>query len=137
MSEIKVMIGGHTYRVSAGEGGEARMADLAAELDGMVNALKERLGPIGDRSLAVVAALTILDRFAALRSEKNALAAKLAQTERAREDAMVALQTEDPELLAALAGAAERVETLAAALQADLKVLATGKERRVPIPTDG
>lgn len=133
MSEIRVNIGGHVYRVAAEPGGEARMSSLAAELDATIGSLKQRLGAIGDRSLAVVAGLTVLDRLREVEAKNRALATRVDQLERARADAALAAGVEDPQVLAALGEAAEAVERVTAIITGDLHALARGGKRPVAV----
>lgn len=133
MSEVRVSIGGHQYRVAAEAGSEERMVSLAAELDRTIGILKARLGAIGDRSLAVVAGLTVLDRMRELEAENRALAVRVAQLERAREEAVLAAEADDPALVETLTAAAEAIERLTAMITGDLHALAAGGERPVKV----
>jgi cell division protein ZapA len=61
MAHVNVTIAGKTYRMACEEGEEERLTALAARFDRTVEDLRERIGEIGDRRLAVMAGLLVID----------------------------------------------------------------------------
>ena len=110
MSHVNVTINGRQYRMACEEGQEARLLQLAADLDTRVNDLRGKFGEIGDARLTVMAALTVCDelidanqRARALEEELHALRdIRVVATDRAR-----ATQTA---VAKALNAAADRIE---------------------------
>ena len=65
---ISVTIDGKSYRMACGEGEEAHLAALAADLGTRVADMRKAFGEIGDMRLQVMAALTIADEVVRARS---------------------------------------------------------------------
>ena len=63
MSHINVTINGRQYRMACEEGQEVRLLRLAESLESRVEALRGRVGEIGDARLTVMAALTACDEL--------------------------------------------------------------------------
>ena len=61
MAHVNVTIAGKTYRMACEEGEEERLSALAARFDRTVEDLRQRIGEIGDRRLAVMAGLLVID----------------------------------------------------------------------------
>lgn len=59
MPEITVTIAGRPYRMACGEGEEQHLAELAADFDRRITALKQHFGEVGDNRLLIMAALTV------------------------------------------------------------------------------
>nr|WP_256461740.1 cell division protein ZapA [Acuticoccus sp. I52.16.1] len=105
---------GHTYRMSCDPGEEARVEALAHELDGTIRALKGRIGEIGDRRIAVMAALTMLDRLKSAEEKIATLSEENVRLERARERAALTAEADDEPLIARIDAATEAIERLTA-----------------------
>lgn len=110
--------------MACGPGEEERLAGLAAELDATIRQLKRRLGEIGDRRIAVMAALTILDRLKEAEERVADMTDRIARLERAREEAALAAETEDAPLIERLDAATAAVERLTRTLVDDAHALA-------------
>ena len=93
-------------------GEEARVVQLAEELDSTIRLLKRRLGEIGDRRLAVMAGMTVLDKLKDAEARLAEMQERVAKLERAREAAALAAETEDEPLIARLDAATAAVERL-------------------------
>ena len=65
MSRARVTIHGEDYTIGCAPGEEARITGLARELEAMMTRMSERIGDGGDRTLAVIAGRTALDRLVA------------------------------------------------------------------------
>lgn len=52
MPEITVTIAGRPYRMACGEGEEQHLAELAADFDRRITALKQHFGEVGDQPAA-------------------------------------------------------------------------------------
>lgn len=116
MPQISVTIDGKSYRMACGEGEEAHLAALAADLGARVADMRKAFGEIGDMRLQVMAALTIADELAELRGRLAGLEAEVADL-RAATEAAEHGRAEDAERAAAGIGrAAERVGRMADAL---------------------
>jgi len=104
-------------------GEEERLTALAAELDATIGALKARIGEIGDRRIAVMAGLSVLDRLKASEARCAELERRVEQLEKAREAAALAAEEEDEPLIARLDAAAAALERLTATLNAQTHTL--------------
>lgn len=110
MSHVNVTINGRQYRMACEDGQEARVLELAGDLESRIGELRGKFGEIGDQRLEVMAALTTADelldanqRIRALEDELNALRdVRAAAAERARATQVA--------VSAALNAAAERIE---------------------------
>lgn len=89
MAQVSVTIDSRKYRVACNEGEEARLAQLAAMIDGKIAELRGAFGEIGDQRLVVMAALTIADSLTEAQDELEAERAR-ARAALARADAVAA-----------------------------------------------
>lgn len=84
MPEVDVVINGRGYRIACEAGQEARLGELAHQVDDRIRGLVSTLGNVGDDRLLVMASLLIADDLA---DASAALSAEGAQAE-AREAAV-------------------------------------------------
>lgn len=103
MPEVDVVINGRDYRIACEAGQEARLGELARQVDDRIRGLVSTLGNVGDDRLLVMASLLIADDLA---DASAALSAEGAQAE--ARDAVVAEEIE---------AFARRVEGVADALE--------------------
>ena len=118
MPQISVTIDGKSYRMACGEGEEAHLAALAADLGSRVAEMRQAFGEIGDMRLQVMAALTISDEVSEL---KRRLAAAETEAERLRAAVAASAEARAGEAARFAGGvskAAERIERMARALAA-------------------
>ncbi|RAH96967.1 hypothetical protein DLJ53_30275 [Acuticoccus sediminis] len=115
--------------MSCDPGEEARVETLARELDGTIRALKGRIGEIGDRRIAVMAALTILDRLKTAETRLAELTEENVRLERARERAALAAEAEDEPLIARIDAATAAIERLTAEINANVRSSQSGAAR--------
>ena len=116
MSHVNVTINGRQYRMACEEGQEARLLNLAGNLETRIQSLRGKFGEIGDARLTVMAALTVCDelldadqRIRALEEELEALrGVRTAAADRARATQIAVAN--------ALNAAAERIEKTTQAL---------------------
>ncbi|MEM6762975.1 MAG: cell division protein ZapA [Pseudomonadota bacterium] len=134
MSRVSVSIGGHTYTIACAEGEEARLIALGAELDKTVTALKGKIGEIGDRRLAVMAGLTVLDRLETAEANNAKLRDKIRSLERAREAAALAAETDDDGLVDKIVRATAEVERLTALLNDGTRAAREPLADKGPVP---
>ena len=111
MAQVTVMIAGKSYRMACGEGEEAHLSALAADLDARVGQMRAAFGEIGDMRLHVMAALTIADELAGL---KEGLAAAQAEIARLRETT----EAGEARLAEGIGRTADRIERLTRSLSA-------------------
>lgn len=111
--------------MSCEPGEEARVAALANELDGTIRALKGRIGEIGDRRIAVMAALMVLDRLKTAEAKVAELSERNVQLERARERAALAAEADDEPLIARIDAATAAIERLTAELNTQVRTTQT------------
>ncbi|MCJ2070225.1 cell division protein ZapA [Methylobacterium sp. J-030] len=116
MPQINVTIDGRNYRMACGEGEEAYLTGLAADLDGRIGEMRKSFGEIGDMRLQVMAALTIADELAELRRRLAGLEADNATLRAAAETAERGRAVDAERAAAGIGRAAERVGRLADAL---------------------
>lgn len=101
MAQVTITMNGRHYAIGCADGEEARLRSLAAELDSRVAGLVSEVGQIGDARLLVMAGLLLLDEMEELRVEARGGGA----------DA-------DDRSAALIESLADRVESLAARLEA-------------------
>ena len=92
MPEVDVAINGRDYRIACEAGQEARLGELARQVDDRIRGLVSTLGNVGDDRLLVMASLLIADDLA---------------------DASAALSAEGAQAEARDAAAAEEIEAFA------------------------
>ena len=101
MAQVDVAINGRNYRVACDDGQEDHLRQLAEYVDRRVMELVESVGQIGEARLVVMASLLIADELS---------------------ESFASLEAGDPEAEQRLAQAtdavAERIETIAAGLEA-------------------
>ena len=69
MGKVSVTLNGRSYRLSCGDGEEARLKDLADHLRARVDEIVARFGQIGDDRMLVMAALMLADDLFETREE--------------------------------------------------------------------
>lgn len=67
MAQVEITINEQTFRIACEDGQEARLADLAALVDGKVSELVAQVGQVGQHRLLVMAALVLADELVDLR----------------------------------------------------------------------
>ena len=110
MSQVNVTINGRQFRMACEDGQEGHLMNLARDLDGRIEGLRNKFGEIGDTRLTVMAALTVADELAEKDNRIRALEREVADMQEARAAAVdrdVAVQSA---IVNALNAAAERVE---------------------------
>jgi len=120
-SRARVRIAGHDYSIGCAPGEEERITGLASELEAMMARLSDKLGDVGDRTLAVMAGLTALDRLAAAEAANARLRARLDALERAREEAALAIDHDDESLLMRLEMVTHTVDNLVGLINRDTR----------------
>jgi cell division protein ZapA len=112
MAHVNVTINGRQFRMACEDGEEAHLVSLARDFDTRITELRDKFGEIGDSRLTVMAALTIADEL----SEMGARIQRLEQELAAAKDAHAAVadrnEVVQAAVAAALAGAAERIESV-------------------------
>lgn len=103
MPEVDVVINGRGYRIACEAGQEARLGELAGQVDDRIRELVSALGNVGDDRLLVMVSLLIADELAD--------AAAALSAEGARAEAREAAVAEEVEAFA------RRVEGVADALE--------------------
>ena len=106
MAQISVTINGRSYPVACNEGEERRIDELARYVDGKVKGFVRGLGQIGEARLLVLAALVLADELAD------------AQSAPGLEKPRSGLAGEDERVAAGVENLAQRIEAIAARLEA-------------------
>ena len=112
MSQVSVTINGRQFRMACEDGQEGHVTDLARELDARIEHLRVKFGEIGDTRLTVMAALTVADELAETGLRVKRLEQELAALQEARVTAADRIKTAQAAVAAALAAAAERIESV-------------------------
>ena len=112
MSQVNVTINGRQFRMACEDGQEGHVADLARDLDARIESLRAKFGEIGDTRLTVMAALTVADELAEMGLRMKRLEQELAALQDARVAAADRNKTAQAAVAAALAAAAERIESV-------------------------
>ena len=110
MSHINVTINGRKYRMACEDGQEARLLELADDLEGRIGELRGKFGEIGDQRLEVMAALTTSDELLDANQRIRALEDELSALRDVRAAAADRARATQVAVAAALNMAAERIE---------------------------
>ena len=78
MPQVSVTINGRQFRMACENGEEARVTNLAADLDARIATLRARFGEIGDTRLTVMAALAVADELSEVKEKLSRLEPELA-----------------------------------------------------------
>jgi cell division protein ZapA len=107
MAQIQVEVNGRPYAVGCEDGQEPHLMELAKMFDHQVRQVSQDMGQLGDTRLFLMGALLLADELADARARLAALQADVGrlQTDRGRIETRA---------VAALEGAAKRIEKLAA-----------------------
>lgn len=106
MAQVTVTVNGRGYPVACDEGEQARITELARYVDAKVRGFARELGQIGEARLLVLAALVLADELA------DAQAGKIG------EKSVNGGGAEEGQLAAGVENLAERIEAIAARLEA-------------------
>ena len=117
MSKVSVTLNGRAFTIGCEEGQEAYLRELASYLDDRVSGMSSQVGQIGDLRLLLMASLVVVDE---LKESQRRIESLEAHVDRLRAEA--ASQTSDQaiereDLAAHIVAAAERLESLAKALE--------------------
>ena len=112
MSQVSVTINGRQFRMACEDGQEGHLMNLARELDTRIEGLRAKFGEIGDTRLTVMAALTVADELAETGLRIKRLEEELAALQDARVAAADRDKAAQAAIAAALAAAAERIESI-------------------------
>lgn len=112
MPQVSVTINGRQFRMACENGEEARVTNLAADLDARIATLRTRFGEIGDTRLTVMAALAVADELSEVKEKLARLEPELATLQEASVISADRTQATQAAVIAALNAAAERIEGL-------------------------
>ena len=119
MAQVTVTIDGKQYRMACDEGQEEHLIELAGSFDRYVTHLKGSFGEIGDQRLTVMAGIMVMDELSELRRRVRGMESEIATLRKTRDDALSKADKSDAALTGALSTLAQRMEGLAARLNAD------------------
>ena len=119
MPQVTVSIDGKAYRMACDDGQEEHLIELANRFDRYVTHLKGAFGEIGDQRLTVMAGIMVMDEFVELQKRVKGMESEIATLRKTRDDALTKADKNDAALTGALSTLAERMESLAARLNAD------------------
>lgn len=112
MAEVNVTINGRQFRMACEDGQEEHLAALAGDLDARIAGLRAKFGEIGGTRLTVMAALTIADELADMTARIKRLETDVAALQDARNVSADRARSAQAAVTAALAAAAERIESV-------------------------
>lgn len=112
MPQVSVTINGRQFRMACENGEEARVTNLAADLDARIATLRTRFGEIGDTRLTVMAALAVADELSEVKEKLARLEPELSTLQEASVISADRTQATQAAVIAALNAAAERIEGL-------------------------
>lgn len=118
MAQVSVTINGRQFRMTCEDGQEEHLVTLARDLDTRIGGLRTKFGEIGDTRLTVMAAITVADELAEAAVRVKRLEAELAALQDAGAAAADRHKAAQASIAAALAAAAERIETITKKLNA-------------------
>jgi len=116
MPQVNVTIAGKAYRMACGEGEEPHLEALAQLYDEKIQEMRQAFGEIGDMRLHVMAALMVADEATELKKTIAGLEARLQSLQGDAGSADQRAGEVEQRAAAALALAAERIESLAKSL---------------------
>ncbi len=119
MPQVTVTIDNKAYRMACEEGQEEHLMELAGRFDRYVGSLRESFGEIGDQRLTVMAGIMVVDELVELQKRVRGMETEIATLRKTRDDALIKADKNDSALTGALSGLAERMERLAARINAD------------------
>jgi cell division protein ZapA len=108
MPTIQITVNGRPYDVACDEGQEARVRDIARDVDRRMGGLVQSVGAVGDQRLLLMTCLIATDELTEARAELERLRRDEEPVRRAREERLA-------EVIDRLAS---RIETIAAGLDA-------------------
>jgi cell division protein ZapA len=108
MPTIQLTVHGRSYDVACAEGEEARVREVARDLDRRVAGLAQTVGQVGDQRLLLMACLTIGDELGEARTALEGLRRDEEPVRRAREERLAQV----------IDRLASRIEAIAAGLEA-------------------
>jgi cell division protein ZapA len=111
VAQIEITINGRPYQIACDDGQEAHITQLAEYVDRKVAELVTTVGQVGDARLLVMASLVIADELAEAY-------ATLDETEEVGRGVRTTAQGSETRAAMALAALAERIEGIAARLEA-------------------
>jgi cell division protein ZapA len=116
VAQVSVSINGRQYRMACDDGQEGHLTQLAQDLDARIARLRNDFGEIGDMRLTIMAALLIADEM----NEQGHRLRRAEEESAALQDARVVAadraKATEAAIAAAFNAAAERIESLARAL---------------------
>lgn len=116
MATVAVTIAGRAYRVSCGEGEEARLQELGRHVDATLAGLRNGFGEVGDNCLVIMTAITVADELFETRRRLAAMEEKVAGFAATRSEGEAMREALASEIAVSLDAASARLERLAQAL---------------------
>jgi cell division protein ZapA len=113
MAQVNVTINGHQYRMACLDGQEEHLLQLAQGLNRRIEELRAKFGEVGDMRLTIMAAIMVADELFEATTKNRRLEHDVTIGEEARVVAAQRAQATEAAVVAALASAAERIETVA------------------------
>jgi cell division protein ZapA len=124
MPQISVTIDGKAYRMACEEGQENHLTELAARLDRYVGHLKSQFGEIGDLRITVMAGIMIMDELSEMTRKVSALEAEIDGLKSNRDGSLEVQQKSEQMLVSTIEELSQRIEGMAAKLNARTPVQA-------------
>jgi len=124
MGQVTVAVNGRSYTLMCDDGEEAHLTNLASYVDHQVQSLAASMGQVGDAKLILMASLLVADHMTDAVERANAAERKVEALEAERDAEPHAPPPEaapasvDPRLADAFDGIAQRLESIAARLEA-------------------
>jgi cell division protein ZapA len=116
MATVLVTIDGKSYRMACGDGQEAHLEGLAAQIDAKVAEMKASFGEIGDMRLTIMAAIMVADELSEVRNQVEALQAAKSRLEARVETAEQSRAEGETRTAEAIRSLAMRLNALAASV---------------------
>jgi cell division protein ZapA len=116
VAQVSVSINGRHYRMACDDGQEGHLTQLAQDLDQRIARLRNDFGEIGDMRLTIMAALLIADELNEQGHRLRRAEEECAALQDARVIAADRAKMTEAAIAAAFNAAAERIESLAKAL---------------------
>jgi cell division protein ZapA len=117
VAQVSVSINGRQYRMACDDGQEGHLTQLAQDLDQRIARLRNDFGEIGDMRLTIMAALLIADEMNEQVNRVRRAEEECAALQDARMAAADRAKATEAAIAAAFNAAAERIESLAKALE--------------------
>lgn len=118
MGQVTVVINERSYTLACGDGEEAHLRELAAQVSGHMSELAASVGQVGEARLMLMASLLVADELSEARQKIKLLEADIEQLTDARVAALERNDESEDALAQVIDNAARRIEDITKRIEA-------------------